>query len=92
MYVHTYSTSLPYTSNMMGLVTRAIPRPATAPPCAATVVATHIENMNPIKLSVEQTRCEQRERGREKKREREGGCAINTMKQWTVDIKCVSVY
>ena len=51
----------------MGLVTRAIPRPATAPPCAATVVATHIENMNPIKLSVEQTRCEQR--GREGRRE-----------------------
>ena len=46
---------------MIGLLTSAMPRPATAPPLAATVVATQIENTNPTRLSMEQT---EQERGR----------------------------
>ena len=55
-----------FTSNMMGLLTRAMPRPAIAPPLAATVVATQIEKTNPTTLSVEQT---EQERERERRNE-----------------------
>ena len=47
-----------------------MPRPATAPPWAATVLATHMANMKPTTLNVEQTVDGE---GRRDGRKREGG-------------------